>query len=234
MDLVEMKVAQRDVGESSTKKIRSDGKIPAIFYGRGIEPLPLSVDARTLKTIIHGEAGTNVILKLDIEGKGKGETAIIKEIQRHPIEDFFLHIDFLKIAMDEKIQAKVPVNLIGESMGVKEGGVLQHGLWEIEVEAFPKDLPDSIEVDVAELQIGDSVRVTDLTVSVDVSVLTESEETVASVVPPTELKEEELVEEEMLEPELIGAEGEEGEEERVEAGKEEEEVPKEETEEKEK
>ncbi len=231
MDLVDMKVAQRDVGKSSTKKIRSDGKVPGIFYGRGIKPLPLSVDAKTLTTIIHGEAGTNVILKLDIEGKGEGETAIIKEIQKHPIKDFFFHIDFLKIAMDEKIQAKVPVNLVGESMGVKEGGVLQHGLWEIEVEAFPKDLPDSIEVDVSELEIGDSVRVTDLTVSADVAVLTEPEETVASVVPPTELKEEELVEEEMLEPELIGAEGE---EEGAGVEKEEKEVPKEETEEKEK
>ncbi len=119
--------------------------------------------------------------------------------------------------MDERIQSRVPVSVVGESIGVKEGGVLQHGLWEIEVEALPKDLPENIEVDVAELQIGDTIRVADLVVAEDIGVLTDPEETVVSIVPPTELKEEELVEEEeILEPEIVGAE-EEGEEAEVEA-----------------
>ena len=206
MDLVEMKAEQREVGKSSVKKTRAGGKIPAIFYGHGIEPVPLSIDAKTFRTIIHGEAGTNVILNLNIEGKKGSQTAIIKDIQRHPVRDYFFHIDFLKIAMDEKIQANIPVSVVGDSIGVKEGGVLQHGLWEIEVEALPKDLPENMEIDVSELQIGGAIRIVDLVVSEEVTVLTDSEETVVSVVPPTELKEEELVEEEIAEPELVGAE----------------------------
>lgn len=217
MDLVEMKVEKRDTGKSNIKKMRNDGKIPAIFYGHGIDPIALAVDAQTFGTVIRGEAGTNVILQLNIEGSKKGQTAIVKEIQKHPVKDYFFHIDFLKITMDEKIQARVPVNVVGESAGVKEGGVLQHGLWEVEVQALPKDLPENLELDVSELQIGDTIRVGDLTVPEEVEVLTDVEETVASVVPPTELKEEELVVEEE-EPELVGAE--EGEEAATEEGEE--------------
>jgi large subunit ribosomal protein L25 len=206
MEIVEMKAEKRDIGKRVVKKMRTGGKIPAIFYGRGVEPLALSVDAKTFRTVIHGEAGTNVILKLNVEGKREGQTAIIKEIQRNPVKDSFLHVDFLKIAMDEKIQAQIPVNVIGEAVGVKEGGVLQHGLWEVEVEALPKDLPEHIEMDVADLQIGDTVRIADLTVPEGVEILSDPEETVVSVVPPTELKEEELVAEEVAEPEIVGAE----------------------------
>lgn len=207
MDIVEMKVEKREAGKTAAKKTRNEGKIPAIFYGHGIEPVPISVDAKTLRVVVHGEAGTNVILKLNIEGKRGGDTAIIKEVQKHPLKDSFVHIDFLKIALDEKIQAQVPVSVVGESIGVKEGGVLQHGLWEIEVEALPTDLPDNLEVDVTELQIGDTVRVGDLSVPSEIEVITDLEETVVSVVPPTELKEEELVaEEELAEPEIVGAE----------------------------
>jgi large subunit ribosomal protein L25 len=210
MDLVELKAEQRDAGKATTKRVRADGRIPAIFYGHGIDPLSLSIDAKTFRSVIHSEAGTNVILKLMIDGKKGNHTAIIKDIQRHPVKDYFFHIDFLKIAMDEKIQAKVPVNVVGESIGVREGGVLQHGLWEIEVEALPANLPENIEIDVSELAIGGAVRIADLVVGDDVAILTDPEETVVSVVPPTELKEEEVVEEEMLEPELVGAEAAEG------------------------
>lgn len=206
MEVIEMKVEKRDVGKTVARRMRTSGKIPAIFYGHGMDPLSLSVDSKTLRTVIHREAGTNVILKLSIEGERGGQTAIIKEIQRHPMKDSFLHVDFLKIAMDEKIQAKVPVNVVGESVGVREGGVLQHGLWEVEVEALPKDLPENLEVNVTELQIGDTIRVADLTVAEDVDVLTDLEETVVSIVPPTELREEELVAEEAAEPEVVGAE----------------------------
>ena len=205
MDLVELKAVQRVTGKSSTKRVRADGMVPAVFYGHGIDPLSLSIDAKTFRSVIHGEAGTNVILQLKIDGKKGNHTAIIKEIQRHPIKDYFFHIDFLKIAMDEKIQAKIPVNVVGEAIGAREGGVLQHGLWEIEVEALPADLPENIEIDVSDLGIGGSVRIADLAVGEEVTILTDSEETVVSVVPPTELKAEELVGEEMAEPELVGA-----------------------------
>jgi len=217
MEIVELKAEKRDAGKNVIKKVRAGGRIPAVFYGRGVDPVALSVDAKTFRTVIRSDAGTNVILSLSIGQKGEGETAIVKEIQRNPVKDTFLHVDFLKIAMDETIQAQVPVNVVGEAIGVKDGGVLQHGLWEIEVEALPKDLPENLEVDVANLQIGDSIRIADLTVPEGVEVLTDQEETIVSIVPPTELKEEELVAaEEAAEPELVGAEEESAKEEEAE------------------
>lgn len=207
MELVDLKVKLREEkGKSVSRKLRATGQIPAIFYGEKIKTVPLVVETKDFTAVVHTEAGANVLLNLKIEGLGKNETAIIKDIQRDPLKDSFLHVDFMKIALDEKITTTVPVTVVGESPGVKEGGVLQHGLWEIEVEALPADLPEKFEVDVSGLDIGDSLRVSDLLQPKGVEILSGVEETVVSVVPPTVVKEEEVVEEELVEPELVGAE----------------------------
>lgn len=214
MELADLKVKIREEkGKSAVKKLRTAGQIPAVLYGEKIETVPLTVEAKDFKAVIHTEAGSNVLLNLKIKDAGKNETAIIKEIQRDPLKDTFLHVDFMKIALDEKITTTVPVVVVGESPGVKEGGVLQHSLWEIEVEALPTDLPDNFEIDVSELSIGDSLRVADLPKPPGVEILSGEDEIVVSVVPPTVVKEEELVEEEVAEPELVGAEEEEEEKE---------------------
>lgn len=205
MKIVGLKVKPREeVGTRKVKHLRAQGKIPAVFYGEGAKSFPLIVDTHDFKNLISAEARTNIVVKLEIEGK-RGQTAIIKEIQKHPLEDFYLHVDFLKIALDEEIETTVPVTVLGESAGVKEGGVLQHGLWEIKVKALPKDLPDHFEVDISRLEIGDTLRVSDVVKPDGVQIITEGEETLVSVVPPTELKEE-LVEEEVVEPEVVGEE----------------------------
>lgn len=209
MKLTDLKARIReDKGKSAAKRLRAAGQIPAVLYGEKIKTVPLVVEAKDFTAVVRTEAGANVLLNLKIEG-GKNETAIIKEMQRNPLKDSFLHVDFMKIALDEKITTTVPVTVVGESPGVKEGGVLQHGLWEIEVEALPTDLPENFEVDVSELGIGDSLRVSNLPRPKEVEVLSGAEETVVSVVPPTVVKEEEVVEEEIAEPELVGAEAEE-------------------------
>ncbi|MDI6822578.1 MAG: 50S ribosomal protein L25 [Actinomycetota bacterium] len=214
MKIIELKARRRDTGKGASRKLRTVGEIPAVLYGEGIESYPLAVDVRDFIHLIRSE-GLNVIVKLKVEGdRGdpsrpprrvgvdrKDCTAIIKEIQRDPLKDFYLHIDFQKIAMDEKISTMVPITIVGEAPGVKEGGVLQHGLWEVEVEALPKDLPDCIEVDVSALGIGDAVRVSDLPKPEGVEILTSPDEVLVSIVPPTaivkEVAEEEEVEEEV-------------------------------------
>lgn len=202
-----MKVEKRETGKSASRRLRSVGKAPAILYGEKIEPLPLAVNVRDLVFLFRKSAGGSMIVKLEIEGEKGGHTVLIKEIQRHPARRSYVHIDFQKIAMDEKIHAFVPLKIFGEALGVKEGGVLQHVLWEVEVEALPKDLPDRIEVDVGELNIGDTVRVLDLPQIEGLGILTNSEEIVLSIVPPTVIKEVEEVAEEVeeaVEPEVIG------------------------------
>lgn len=231
MEIAELKVKSREKkGKSAARRLRQTGFIPAVLYGEKLKTVSLAINLKDFADLLKTEAGTNVIVKLEIEGQSKAQTAIIKEIQKHHTKDYYIHVDFLKIAMDEVIEAEVPVTVVGESPGVKEGGVLQHGLWEIQVKALPKDLPDHFEIDISSLAIGEAVRIADLPPLEGVEILISEEETVVSVVPPTELKEEELVVEE-AEPELVGEEkeaeeAEEEEKEPAQGGKEE--APKEE------
>ncbi|MEW6189234.1 MAG: 50S ribosomal protein L25/general stress protein Ctc [Actinomycetota bacterium] len=219
MKIIGLKARHRDTGKSAAKKLRAVGEIPAVLYGEGIESCPLAVDVRDFIHLIRSE-GLNVIVKLKVEGDRGDYTAIIKEIQRDALKDFYLHVDFQKIAMNEKISTIVPLTIVGEAPGVKEGGVLQHGLWEVEVEALPKDLPDCIEVDVSALGIGDSVRVSDLPKREGVEILTSLEEVLVSIVPPTAIVEEVVEEEEVAEE--VPAEAEMVKEEEKEEGKKEE------------
>lgn len=220
MKIVPLKVKYREeTGRSVVKRLRHEGQLPAVVYGKKIDTLPLLVDLKEFKSVLRTEAGLNVILSLEIEGlaKKRSETAIIQEIQRDPIKDNYLHVDFQKIAMDEKIQAAIPIVVTGESPGVNAGGVLQHGLWEVQVECLPADLPEHFEIDVSSLEIGGSVKVGDLPESDKVELVTALDEVLVSVVPPTKVEIPVEVVEEVAEPELVGAEaGEEAKEEEVE------------------
>lgn len=134
----------------------------------------------------------------------KAKTVIIKEIQYHPVRNNVLHIDFNQISLTEKLTVDVPVETKGESQGAKEGGVLEHILWELKVECLPTKIPEKIEVDVNDLNIGDVIYVKDLNVPEDIEVLSNAEAVVVSVKPPTvEKVEEEVVVEEITEPEVI-------------------------------
>jgi large subunit ribosomal protein L25 len=172
----------------------------------------LSVDSKELYHLLHS-AGSNVVLDLVVNGKK--HLAMPREVQRDHVRGQYLHVDFLEIRRDEKVTVEVPVHLTGESVGVKAGGVLEHHLWDLRVEAFPQDLPDSIQADISALQVGDSLRVADITIPDKVTVLTDTDETVASVVPPqareVEEAEAEAVEGEAAEEEGAGATAEEAE-----------------------
>ena len=211
----ELKANLRDGGgKGSARKIRAQGLVPAILYGHGMDPVKVAIDDRDLYHVLHTEAGANVLVDLQI-GKDR-HLAMPREIQRDHIRGRFLHVDFLVVRRDEKITVDVPVHLVGESHGVKEGGVVEHHLWDLKVECLPTNVPQSVEADITRLGIGDSLSVADIRIPGNVTVLTPSEETIVSVVPPPILKIEEevaeAVEGEEAEAEAEGATAEEAEE----------------------
>lgn len=180
-------------GKGVARKVRAAGRVPGIVYGHGADPLPITVDAKDLFHILHTDAGANVLVDMRVDGDHF--LALPREIQRDHLRGRFVHIDFLRVARDEKITVEVPVQLVGESHGVKEGGVLEHHLWNVTVECFPQDVPPSIEADISGLAITESLKVEDLKVAAKLAILTPPEEVVVAVVPPQVLKlEEEEVE----------------------------------------
>lgn len=207
MELAHLKVEYRSgTGKGVARRLRSIGRIPAILYGENIENIPLSVNTKELKTILETGAGTHTILDLEIDADNKkvNEKAVIREIQRDPLKWSYTHIDFLKIDLSKKIETSVPLIIVGESPGVKEGGVLQSGLREIEIECLVKDIPKHIEIDVSSLNMGDIIRVSDIPRLEGVKFLTHDEETVVSVIHQMEFKEAEITTEAVAEPEVIG------------------------------
>jgi large subunit ribosomal protein L25 len=207
------------MGKGPARRLRAAGRVPATVYGHGMEPLSVAVDARDLFHILHTDAGSNVLIDLHV-GTDRHLT-LPREIQRDHIRGRFIHVDFLAVRRDEVIHVDVPVQLVGESHGVKEGGVIEHHAWEVRVECLPGDVPESIAADISSLGIGDSLRVSDLKVPHGATITTNQDEVVVSVVTPQVLAvEEEVAEEEVAEGEEAAeaAEGAEGEAAAAEAG----------------
>ncbi|MEE9499895.1 MAG: 50S ribosomal protein L25 [Candidatus Omnitrophota bacterium] len=217
---------REETGKSKAKKLRETDVIPAVIYKDGKESINLKFKYRDLYNVLHTAAGENVLVTLKIKGdkKTKERTCIIKEIQRDPVKENIIHVDLNEISLTEEIKVKISVHTHGEPEGVvKDEGVLDHPLWEVEVECLPTEIPEKIEIEVAHMKIGDTIYVKDLKVPPKVKILTDPELTVVSVVPPAK---EEVVEE-------VPAEGIE-EPEVIAKGKKEEEVVEGEEEEKEK
>jgi len=204
-----LKVEVRDgTGKGVARKIRATGLVPGVVYGRGADPVKITVDARELFHTLHTDAGMNVLVELRVDGDKV--LAMPREVQRDHIRGQLKHVDFIRIARDEKIAVEVPIQLTGESHGVKEGGVIEHHLWNLHIEAFPQDVPTSVEADISALGLNESLKVSHLTLASTLTVLTDPDETVVSVVPPQVLRvEEELEGEEAAEGEAAaeGAEG---------------------------
>src|SRR6266481_8807572 len=153
------------VGRNAIKKVRKEGLIPGVIYGVGQEPINLEVNRRQLSTVLAHSSSENILLELEIvDGDNKRiSLAMIQEVQHHPIQRQILHVDFHAVSATEKITAEVPIETIGEPIGVKtNGGLLEHNLRDLEVECLPGDLPDRIEVDVTSLDINQSIHVKDL------------------------------------------------------------------------
>ncbi len=184
-------VPRTDKGKGAARKLRATGKVPAVLYGHGMDPVSVSVDARDLYQLLHTGAGSNVLIDLVVDEER--HLALAREIQRDHIRGEFVHVDFLAIRRDEKITVDIPVRLIGESHGVKEGGVVEHHLWELKAECLPADVPESVEADISPLGIGENLHVRDIPLPEGVEAVTPEDEIVVSVVVPQMLKVEEEV-----------------------------------------
>ena len=172
------------VGRNAIKKVRKEGLIPGVIYGVGQEPINLEVNRRQLSTVLAHSSSENILLELEIvDGDNKRSSlAMIQEVQHHPIQRQILHVDFHAVSATEKITAEVPIETIGEPIGVKtNGGLLEHNLRDLEVECLPGDLPDRIEVDVTNLDINQSIHVKDLKLPPGVEAVTDGDLTVVAV-----------------------------------------------------
>ncbi|MFW5735972.1 MAG: 50S ribosomal protein L25/general stress protein Ctc [Halanaerobium sp.] len=203
-----------ETGKGAARKIRRNGLIPGVVYGRGNEPRSIKIDPLDIEKLLQ----SNAIFDLTFVGEdGEESTVIIKDYQKDVIKQDLLHVDFQFISMDEKITVSVPMHLEGEAVGVRDGGVLQQLLREIEIDTLPAEIPEEITIDISELEVGESLSVADLDLPEGIDLVTDSDEVIVTVVTPTELAEEDEEteeEEEFLEPEVIDEEDEEeGEEE---------------------
>lgn len=188
MEKIELEAKPREVIGKKIKSLRRQGLIPAVVYGKKLKSLALAIETKNfIKQILKSSAGRNAIVTLKIVGgKTKDIAVLTQEVQINPLTDEILHVDFRHIVMDEAIRTRVRVELTGIPLGVKEtGGVLVHGLREIEVECLPGNIPDKFLIDVSALNINDSLHVSDLAKTAKVKILTTLTEMIANCSPPT-------------------------------------------------
>jgi large subunit ribosomal protein L25 len=210
---VRLKVQARESrGSAESRRLRANGLIPGVLYGNGGDAQAFSIEERELRKALTGDHGLHAILDVVPEGSQKPRHAVLKEYQLDPTRARLLHIDLQEVRLDQAIHTQVVVELVGESEGVKEGGVLSQIQREVNVEALPMEVPDRLELDVSAMNIGDTLRLSDLRVPEGVKLLDDPETVLATVTPPTKIEEPEVVEEELEEGELPEGEVPEGEE----------------------
>jgi large subunit ribosomal protein L25 len=182
-------------GSRGARRLRREGKVPGIVYGGGEDPIAFQVDARVLRQVL---AHTGAVIDLNIDGAGS-TPVVLKELSRHPVSGATMHLDLLRVRLDQPIQATVVLELIGgdDAPGVKEGGVLEQVTRELTIEALPTEIPDSLQHEVSELQIGDTVTLESLTPPPHVKLIDDPETVIATLTPPRlQLEEEPEIEEE--------------------------------------
>ena len=201
MELIELKTNKRTAtGNGPARRLRQSGRIPAVYYGPNTEPVLLSVNKNDLEQVLKKGGIGQVMLNLVIQKNGEtlNMPAMIKELQTHPVSRNFIHVDFYEIKMDRKITVKVPVTTTGVAKGVELGGILQIVRRELEVECLPLAVPESIVIDVTDLDIGDSVHVGKISLEGEIEILEDDNRTVVTILHP-KLEEEEKPEEEEAE-----------------------------------
>jgi large subunit ribosomal protein L25 len=188
--------AGRAAGSRPTRRLRAEGRIPAVVYGHGADPIAVSVVGRDLRAALSTEAGLNALLSLQVDGSSY--LTMAREIQRHPVRGTVLHVDFQVVDREQQVSAEVPVNLVGEATEVDHAdGVVDQQLFSLPVKARPEDIPSHVEVDISALTVGTSVRVSDVTLPAGVELDIDPDTTVVTGVPPrVQTRAEELAEEE--------------------------------------
>jgi large subunit ribosomal protein L25 len=211
MERVSLTAVKRVPHKGEVNRMRGEGRIPAVLYGKSVKPLSISIERKALEKATKTSAGMNVMIDLTVEGGDSG-LAFIRDYQADPFKRNFLHVDFQAIRLDEPIEIEVPIVITGESHGVKEGGVLVQQRHTLHIKAKPNDIPDSITIDITELGINDSVHADDIALPQGAEFPHTANYSVVAVVPPT--KEEEVapvpVEGELAEGEAAEGEAAEG------------------------
>jgi len=210
LELIELNANIRTtVGNGPARRLRQSGQLPAVLYGPGAEPVLLSVNISDFDQVLKKSGASQLLLNLVIQdSETYTRSAMVKELQTHPVSRDFLHVDFYEIAMDRKIRVKVPIVTTGMAKGVELGGVLQIIRREIEVLCLPFEVPESFEIDIADLDIGDSIHVKDISPEGEVEFLEDENFTVVTLLIPKIEEEEEPAEEEEEEAEEAAVEGE--------------------------
>ena len=197
---VSLEVSKREVRPRSLRnKLRHEGKVPAIVYGYNVESTPIAIDGQIFSKLLR-ENGANTVITMTIDGK-KVNT-LVHKVQTNTFTNHFEHVEFLSVNMSEETEGETEIVRVGEAAGVKAGGVLAQNLYTVIVSATPSNLPERIEVDVTNLNLGDAITVADLPENNDYKVVSDGEEQIAAVAAPTE--EAETTDEES-EPEVIGS-----------------------------
>lgn len=198
---------RKTTGNGPARELRREGRIPAILYGPKTDPIMLSVDNKELEQIVKKSSIGSVLLKLEIKnGQTSARSAMVKELQTHPVTGQFLHVDFYEVDLTRKINAMIPVTVTGKSQGVEDGGILQIVRRELEVFCLPTAIPEAIEVDISELEIGDSIHVQEIALPSDVELPEDVDFTVITVLAP-KVEVEAVEEEELVEGEEVAEEG---------------------------
>ncbi len=198
--------ARKETGKGISRRLRQAGRVPAVVYGGKGKSLAVDVDLRELEKVLR-RSGENVVIALEVEGAeaGSPQTVMLRDVKHDAVHGRLEHADFLRISLDEKVRLRVPVKATGECEGVKMGGILEHQLWEMEVECLPTQIPEAITLDVTSMEIGDSIHVRDITSLPGVEFLEEADRSVVSVIAPKKVEEEaETVPAEAAVPELVG------------------------------
>lgn len=200
----QLSATKRTVTGGTSRRLAHLGQVPAVLYGAGHEPLSLAIDRHDLELFTAHHATGALLVDVVVEGEKKPIHAMFKEVQRDPLKGTIMHLDLLAVTANKPVHATVALHLINDPAGVKAGGNLVVSVHEVNVEAKPADLPEAVELDVAALEIGDTVHVRDITAPAGVTILDDMDEVVASVQGAR--AEEEEAEAAPAEPELIGAE----------------------------
>ena len=196
---------RKAVGKKATKSLRSAGKVPSVLYFKGENPMSLSIDKKTLHKAMKSDQRI-----YEMEINSESQYVMIKEIQYHPVTDEVIHVDFMRVLRSEKMTISVPLVLVGEPIGVNEGGVMSQSLNQIEISCFPTDVPENIELDIEDLELNAARSVADLKIeNEDIEIVSDASLNIVSITPPA-AEEEPVVEEELDEEGIEGEEGEEG------------------------
>ena len=171
-----------ETGDGPAKRLRREGRVPAVVYGLDAGTVSVSVPARELDHILHSASGSNTLITLKVDTSD--QLALARQVHRHPVKGTVLHVDFVRVRADQKIEAEVGIQFVGEAEGVRGGGLFEQSLFSLTVEALPGDIPNAFEHDISAMVIGDAIHVRDIAVPAGVVVLQDVDAVVAHISQP--------------------------------------------------